>query len=74
MGLEARPLWQHLLWSTLEYVSQIQIRALCVWLTEIGDGLPGFYKLYEGPGGVWDLASVATPLVVHPGYVSQIYI
>ena len=93
-GLETRPLWQHLLWSALEYVSQIQIMALCVWFVrrtifflacmggsylELNNrnwemaslGFISFMKDHEGSG---DLASVATPLVVHPGYVSQIHI
>ena len=34
-------------------------------------GFISFMKDHEGSG---DLASLATPLVVHPGYVSQIHI
>ena len=43
-------------------------------VTEIERWIPGFYEFmkdHEGPG---DLASAATPLVVHPGYVSQVHI
>ena len=55
MGLEARPLWQHLLWSTLEYVSQLQMEALCVWLTEIERWPPWVLEVCEGPRWVWRL-------------------
>ena len=42
-------------------------------ITEIERWIPGFYEFMKDHEGSGDLASVATPLVVHPGCVSQLH-